>query len=467
MGLHHQILEPGSQSSLPHAESLEEEFVFVLEGHPDVWIDGYIHSLHPLCAVGFPAGTGIGHCFINNTDRPVRLLVAGEQTKRENLCAFPVNPEQRETSPIWWESAPKRKLGPHKGKPGPVLPEEKGREWPSFIIDCNRLEFEGPGTYPGDTESFTHWARLNEKMGLSALGIGVEKLAPGHRSSFPHAHKIEEEFVFILSGTATIWMNGYTCEAKAGTGVVFPAGTNIAHTIINETDSDLLYLIIGEDHSRTKDDKFIYPTETFRNLVGKDRGWLWEDAPKDVPMGPHNGRPPARPPDHLRVRFATPEDAATVLEIFKRSPEYFRKVDGCEPSEHTVKTEMTLEPKEKVAAYRKTFMIIEHEGKPIGAADVHVHHPQEGVAYIGLLLLVEDVFGKGLGRRSFELIADFLKRTYKIEKIQLGISEENDVSGFWRKLGFTPNGNSYTWKGEAKTTQVTEYELQLDGRKDF
>ena len=66
---------------MPHAESAEEEFVYVLEGTPDVWIDGELFRLAPGDGVGFPAGTGIAHSFLNNTDEPVRLIVVGEAPK--------------------------------------------------------------------------------------------------------------------------------------------------------------------------------------------------------------------------------------------------------------------------------------------------------------------------------------------------------------------------------------------------
>src|SRR6188474_228924 len=65
IGIHHQRLPPGRRLSRPHAESTEEEFVYVIEGEPDVWLDGVIHRLKPGYAVGFPAGTGLSHTFIN------------------------------------------------------------------------------------------------------------------------------------------------------------------------------------------------------------------------------------------------------------------------------------------------------------------------------------------------------------------------------------------------------------------
>jgi uncharacterized cupin superfamily protein len=83
IGIHHSRLLPGRRTSYPHAESTEEEFVFVIEGTPDVWIDGHLHPLKPGDSVAFPAGTGICHTFINNTDHEVRLLIVGETSKEE------------------------------------------------------------------------------------------------------------------------------------------------------------------------------------------------------------------------------------------------------------------------------------------------------------------------------------------------------------------------------------------------
>jgi len=47
LGIHHERLPPGRRTSYPHAESAEEEFVYVIEGTPDVWLDGTLHRLKP------------------------------------------------------------------------------------------------------------------------------------------------------------------------------------------------------------------------------------------------------------------------------------------------------------------------------------------------------------------------------------------------------------------------------------
>ena len=117
LGINHHRLLPGRRSSFPHAESDEEEFVLVLSGQPDVWLDGHLHRLQPGDSVGFPPGTGLSHSFLNNTDAEVCLLVIGDRPRAANRIVYPLNPEQRFSRDDWWEDAPQRPLGPHDGKP--------------------------------------------------------------------------------------------------------------------------------------------------------------------------------------------------------------------------------------------------------------------------------------------------------------------------------------------------------------
>lgn len=116
IGVHHVRLLPGRRTSYPHAESAEEEFAFVLEGTPDVWIDGNLHRLAPGDSVGFPAGTGICHTFLNNTATEVRLIVLGEAAKAENRIRYPLNETYEATRKDRWVDWPKRPLGSHDGR---------------------------------------------------------------------------------------------------------------------------------------------------------------------------------------------------------------------------------------------------------------------------------------------------------------------------------------------------------------
>jgi uncharacterized cupin superfamily protein len=118
IGLHLTRVSPGRRTSYPHAESTEEEFVYVIEGEIDAWIDGALHRLNAGDLAAFPAGTGVCHAFLNNGDRDALLLVGGERPKKENRIFYPKNPERRAQLPPeeWWDDIPLREQGPHDGR---------------------------------------------------------------------------------------------------------------------------------------------------------------------------------------------------------------------------------------------------------------------------------------------------------------------------------------------------------------
>ncbi len=119
VGLHLQRLPPGTRTSWPHAESSEEEFVYVIAGEVDAWIDGELHRMRAGDLAAFPSGTGICHAVLNDGEHEALLLVGGEADKDENRIVYPLNPSRRTDLPPsrWWSDAPRRPLGPHDGRP--------------------------------------------------------------------------------------------------------------------------------------------------------------------------------------------------------------------------------------------------------------------------------------------------------------------------------------------------------------
>lgn len=98
IGVNVQRLVCGTRSSWPHAEEKEEEFVHVVAGHLDAWIDGQIHRMAAGDLVAFPAGTGISHCF-NNTNQELALLVGGEVPKPGSRIFHSLNASRRQDIP--------------------------------------------------------------------------------------------------------------------------------------------------------------------------------------------------------------------------------------------------------------------------------------------------------------------------------------------------------------------------------
>ncbi|HSD07867.1 cupin domain-containing protein [Flavobacterium sp.] len=63
-----------------------------------------------------------------------------------------------------------------------------------------------------------------------------------HKSTHPPHKHVEEEFFFILEGTATFYLDGKTTTAGAYTSFYCPS--NVEHGISNTGDTELKYLVM-------------------------------------------------------------------------------------------------------------------------------------------------------------------------------------------------------------------------------
>ena len=100
---------PCRASQDPHAHSLEDELVYIISGDGLVWLNGHVHPVRENDAVGFPAGTGIAHNFINNSNandtegEPLMLWIIGQNRSKEgDLVDYPLHAEEKVTSKRWW-----------------------------------------------------------------------------------------------------------------------------------------------------------------------------------------------------------------------------------------------------------------------------------------------------------------------------------------------------------------------------
>ena len=73
-------LTPGGSSALRHAHSKQDEFVYILAGHPTLITDKGETALAPGMCAGFKAGTGDGHHLLNRVDEDVIYLEVGDRS---------------------------------------------------------------------------------------------------------------------------------------------------------------------------------------------------------------------------------------------------------------------------------------------------------------------------------------------------------------------------------------------------
>lgn len=78
-------LAPGSCSSIRHAHSKQDEFVYILAGHPVLVTNGGETELHPGMCAGFAAGSGDAHQIVNPGPDVVEFLEVGDRSKGDSV----------------------------------------------------------------------------------------------------------------------------------------------------------------------------------------------------------------------------------------------------------------------------------------------------------------------------------------------------------------------------------------------
>ena len=92
--------------------------------------------------------------------------------------------------------------------------------------------------------------------GLTQFGAYLETLAPGARTSDRHWHEVEDEFLLMISGEATVIEDDGSHVIGPGDAACWPGGVANAHTVENRSDAPCSFLILG---TKQKQDRCHYP----------------------------------------------------------------------------------------------------------------------------------------------------------------------------------------------------------------
>jgi uncharacterized cupin superfamily protein len=82
-------LPPGCWASQRHAHSAEDEFCYILTGHPLLIDDEGEHPLSPGSVMTHKAGDGNAHHLINKTGQDVTFLVIGSRKPEQDSVSYP------------------------------------------------------------------------------------------------------------------------------------------------------------------------------------------------------------------------------------------------------------------------------------------------------------------------------------------------------------------------------------------
>jgi RimJ/RimL family protein N-acetyltransferase len=154
----------------------------------------------------------------------------------------------------------------------------------------------------------------------------------------------------------------------------------------------------------------------------------------------------------VRAVPATRERAAELQACLDGAPGYFEQLEGAPASPDAARqllADAEADPERQV-------LLLEPRagGPPLGVLDLYLHHPEPGVAHVGLLLLREAVQGQGLGREVVEELSRALAAA-GFTALRASVADETPgARAFWERIGAAPVGRL--------DRGVTVYEVRLE-----
>ena len=221
VGISRVRVAPGRLPTPPHSHGSSEELYFILAGSGLAWQDGEVHEVRPL------------DCVIQRADEMEHTFVAGPEG-----LEFLVFGTRHPTELGWLPRSRAIRLG---------WPWVQGRDDDPWDVEATvePLAVGVPAPRPPnirnvdevEPETVRHqtFSYFTPDDTTRLAGIAWERIAAGHRGSFPHCHSAEEEIFVILDGTTTLelWSNDGSVEEtplRAGHLVARPPGTRVSHS---------------------------------------------------------------------------------------------------------------------------------------------------------------------------------------------------------------------------------------------
>ncbi len=118
---------------------------------------------------------------------------------------------------------------------------------PKHLIRTGKLDWETArhARHPYNEKSEMRGFALADMVGQKRTPVHLLRVPPGKETFAPHAHAVEEEWVFVLEGAGTATLDSVDYAIGPGDYLGFPTD-GVIHQIRNTGAVDLVYLTGGE-----------------------------------------------------------------------------------------------------------------------------------------------------------------------------------------------------------------------------
>ncbi len=115
-------------------------------------------------------------------------------------------------------------------------------------IDLSNIPVKTGSTYPGKLAAKMDGRSqlaVGDAAGITQFGANIVTLAPSALSSLRHWHEEQDEILVMLSGELTLVDDRGDTVLRPGDVAAFPAGDANGHHLINRTEGDGVFFVVG------------------------------------------------------------------------------------------------------------------------------------------------------------------------------------------------------------------------------
>lgn len=156
----------------------------------------------------------------------------------------------------------------------PDAPPVEARRWaPGQARVLNAAEVAETSFAP-DASTCSYQKDLGRSLGSEAVGLRIQRVPPGKRSSLKHRHLFQEEMVLVLSGEGVLLHGSERIPVRPMDCVAHLPSDPAAHCFENTGTADLVILACG---NRFRHEVCLYPEKGLAFVEGLGA---------DIPIGP-------------------------------------------------------------------------------------------------------------------------------------------------------------------------------------
>ncbi len=141
----------------------------------------------------------------------------------------------------------------------------------------------------------------------------------------------------------------------------------------------------------------------------------------------------------LRLVPLTTEDRARLQKVYEASADYFELVGEVGVPPNTAERALL----EAASIPERHVMGIFVDEELIGVLDFRLRYPGPDTAYLGLILIVPEMRGKGYGSLALDIWETWLDVQTPIARVRLGVAAHNRRAiRFWLRRGYRMTGEA-------------------------